>query len=205
MANLQNLTEQWRPIDGFEDFYEVSDLGFVRTVPQYSSFSNNQKRELASRLLKPGLANGYFLVGLRINGKTHTRPVHRLVAQAFIPNPDNLPEVNHKFGDKTDNRASELEWCTESYNTLHSYDAGLRKKAASDSPDEKRGIIKTFAKRLKSIRNERKISLRSLAGAACMEHSQISRIERGLVNPTYTTILSLAEALGIDPGDLFPR
>jgi len=71
--------------------------------------------------------NGYYYVCLSKNGKVRKFKVNRLVAQAFIPNPDNKPFVNHIDGDKLNNNVNNLEWCTQSENMLHAYKYGLRK------------------------------------------------------------------------------
>ena len=79
------------------------------------------------RLLKPRLTNrGYYQIDLYKNEKVEHHSVHKLVAQAFIPNPDNLPQVNHKDEDKTNNHANNLEWCTSKYN-IH-YGTGLHRR-----------------------------------------------------------------------------
>lgn len=77
-------------------------------------------------ILKPGLVRGYHQVGLRKDGKYHHLYVHRLLAVAFIANPDNKPFINHKNGIKTDNRIINLEWCTRSENNQHAWDTKLR-------------------------------------------------------------------------------
>lgn len=107
------MKEEWRLISGYEN-YLVSDIGRV-------------KNRRTGQILKPGMSRWYLQVGLYKNGPRKGLRVHRLVAQAFIPNPDNLPEVNHINGDKTDNRAINLEWCTSSENGKHAYRIGLRK------------------------------------------------------------------------------
>ena len=95
--------EEWKNIIGYEGLYEVSDKGNVRNVRR-------------NTLLKLQKNQGYIRVALSKNGiKTWLR-VHRLVAQAFLPNPDNLPEINHKNEDKTNNRVDNLEWCDRKYN-----------------------------------------------------------------------------------------
>lgn len=97
----------WKPIKGFEEHYLVSDSGQV-----WSMYHR--------RALKPSLDKyGYERVGLFDGHKACHRTVHRLVAQAFIPNPDNLPTVNHINEDKTDNRVSNLEWASIADNDNH--------------------------------------------------------------------------------------
>lgn len=100
-------------IKGFPNYY-ITDTGDV-----YSRF---EKRHGRIKKLKPYIQHdGYLLVGLFKDKKIYAKLVHRLVAQAFIPNPENKPQVNHKNGIKTDNCVSNLEWVTNSENILHSY------------------------------------------------------------------------------------
>lgn len=94
----------WTDIDGYEGLYKASIDGDVKSLITGKI-----------RKLRKG-TNGYLLVDLYKDGKGKTYLVHRLVAQAFIPNPDNLPEVNHIDEDKTNNRVENLEWCTRQYN-----------------------------------------------------------------------------------------
>ena len=97
----------WRHIKGFEEQYLVSDIGQVWSIRR-------------NKLLKPVIDKyGYEKVGLYRERKIHTRSVHRLVAQAFIPNPNNLPTVNHINEDKTDNRVNNLEWASIAHNDNH--------------------------------------------------------------------------------------
>ena len=108
------MTEEWRPIEGYEGLYEVSSYGRVRSLDRYDS-RNHFRR---GRILKLSYDTvGYLIVGLHSNGKAKTYLVHRLVAQAFIPNPDNLPEVNHIDEDKMNNRVDNLEMCNREYNS----------------------------------------------------------------------------------------
>lgn len=105
------MTEIWKDIKGYEGKYQVSNLGNVR------SLNYNHTSEL--KLLKFGYARGYSRVTLWDNGLCRDYSVHRLVAQTFIPNPNNYPYVNHKNEIKDDNRVENLEWCTERYNILY--------------------------------------------------------------------------------------
>lgn len=96
--------EEWKNVIGYEGLYEVSNKGNVRNV----------RRNTLLRLTKTNY--GYIQVSLYKNGIRTGLKVHRLVAEAFIPNPDNLPQVNHKDEDKTNNNVTNLEWCTAKYN-----------------------------------------------------------------------------------------
>ena len=99
----------WKDVRNYEGLYQVSNTGLVKRIPSVKC-----KKE---RILSQGTQKtGYNYVNLSKNGETHTKRVHRLVAEAFIPNIDNLPEVNHKNEIKNDNRIDNLEWCTREYN-----------------------------------------------------------------------------------------
>ena len=116
----------WKPISEFDGFYEISGKGDVRSVERKIELPNKVKRLIKARLLKVRQNNdGYSEVRLSKGGKTYTRFIHRLVAQEFIPNPYNLPEVNHISGVKSNNAPSNLEWATHAQNVQHSYNTGL--------------------------------------------------------------------------------
>lgn len=108
------MTEEiWRPIVGYEGLYEVSSYGRVRSLDRYDSRNHFKK----GRILKNrDNCNGYLLCGLSKNGIVKNKYIHRLVAEAFIPNSDNLPEVNHIDEDKINNRVDNLEFCNHKYN-----------------------------------------------------------------------------------------
>lgn len=124
--------EVWKDIEGYEGLYLVSNLGLVRSLERIEENLRKGKpynRLHRGRTLKPiKHFTGYYLVTLNKGGEHHSMRLHRLVAQAFVPNPDNLPEVNHKDENKANNRADNLEWCDGSYNT--NYGTGKYRKTS---------------------------------------------------------------------------
>lgn len=108
--------EVWKPIKGYKGLYEVSTMGRVKSL-------------ITGKILRPVKnKKGYLVVGLHREGKGKTFLVHRLVAQAFLPNPHNLPEINHKDQDPSNPIVGNLEWCDRKYNVNY---ADARKKHAA--------------------------------------------------------------------------
>ena len=115
---IKNESEIWRVLPGVPGI-EVSTFGNVRTLDRVVS-SENGTRFLKGRVLKQSKNNrGYPMVHIPIDGKKITKLVHRLVAQTFLSNPDNLPEVNHKDCDRTNSNVENLEFCTPKYNSQY--------------------------------------------------------------------------------------
>lgn len=107
--------ERWKPIAGYEGIYEISSLGRVKSLPK--NFTRNSRIvNFSERLLTPSNSRGYRTIVLTKNGIHKTYAIHRLVALAFIPNPNKYPQVNHKDEDKSNNNVENLEWCTSLYN-----------------------------------------------------------------------------------------
>ena len=116
-----SLFEIWLPIKGYEGLYEISNLGRVKSLPKVRG-----RAVTGEKILKSHVVNGYEMVMLCRNYKTFNASVHRLVAQAFIPNPKNKPHINHIDGNKANNNIENLEWCTPSENMMHAYRTGLK-------------------------------------------------------------------------------
>ncbi len=122
MNDSDPTTEIWKPILGYEGLYEVSNLGKVRSL-------NWKNKKGVVHELTYKLTRNYFSVGLTKQGKQKWHKVHRLVATAFIDNPENKPQVNHKDCNKLNNCVSNLEWCTASENMRHAENNGLMEAA----------------------------------------------------------------------------
>lgn len=121
------LYEEWRDVKGYEGLYQVSNLGRAR------SFHNQY-----GRVLKPiRTTDGYSQVTLSKNGKLKATRLHILVAQAFIPNPENKPQVNHIDGNRANCHVDNLEWATSKENIQHAYKIGL----AKSGPDHKSSLL----------------------------------------------------------------
>ena len=115
------MEEIWKPITGFEGMYEVSNLGRVKSCKRTRLSKAKSISQVQERILKQrGDKDGYLEVALSKDGKLHYFRCHRLVASAFIPNPNHYPVINHKDEDVTNNQVSNLEWCSFSYNTAFS-------------------------------------------------------------------------------------
>lgn len=109
-----DLTEEWRDIKGYDGRYQVSNLGRVRSLTTYISSHGVIHEIQKTTIFKPGYCGrngGYKCVGLMKDGKRNRYRVHRLVAEAFIPNPNNLPMIDHINRNKSDNRVENLRWC----------------------------------------------------------------------------------------------
>jgi len=117
----------WKKITEF-DTYSVSEEGKVWRDEHEMTYSNGRVRTMPEKekQIQVRPKTGYNTVNLFKKQKYRQLYVHRLVAEAFIPNPDNLPQVNHKDGDKSNNHVSNLEWCSALHNMRHSVDIGLR-------------------------------------------------------------------------------
>lgn len=168
------MVEVWADIEGFEGYYQVSNLGNVRSLDRTIVQSNNKIRHFKGRILKQKIdKDGYATVMLRkrTEGVRKSVTVHRLVAEAFIPNLDNKPTINHRNGIKTDNSAQNLEWSTHRENTTHAIRTGLID-------------IEHFKKNVTCLANEKR-------------KKKVLQISNGEVVAVYGSIPEAAEAMKI--------
>ena len=135
---INSGSEVWKPIEGFEGLYQISNFGKVKSLDR-KVINNRTFQLIKGKILKPcNNGNNYLYIGLCKNGKIKRIAIHKLVAQAFIPNPNNLPQVNHKDENKLNNCVENLEWCTPNYNANY----GNRNKKM------KKMIIEKYAKKV---------------------------------------------------------
>lgn len=126
--------EEWRPIPGFEGYYEVSNIGRIKRLPRgkqwpYRLTHNNIRK---CRINK----TGYYCVNLSKDNRVKWVAVHRLVAMAFLPNPLNLPCINHKDESRDNNRVENLEWCTYQYNANYGTARERQKASRRSNPND---------------------------------------------------------------------
>lgn len=154
------MQEEWRDVVGYEGLYQVSNIGRVRSLGHDTWHPG--------RVLKPSLdgKGNYYQVGLHKDKKIKHFQIHRLVAIAFLPNPNNLPQVNHKDECKTNNIVSNLEWCTISYNSRYGEgrEKMIQSRRANNNIDDIVRKVKDTKKKNNSYSAEKTICQYSLNG-----------------------------------------
>ncbi len=168
------MQENWKDIKGYEQSYQVSNLGRVKSLSRTIMKSNNTIMYVKERILKTRRHNnGYYMVTLYKNQTPKLCTIHRLVAKAFIDNPENKSTVNHLDGDKLNNHVDNLEWCTQQENITHSNRPGLTKnKVAVNQYDLDGNFIQKFE------------SVRSAGKTLKINTSHIGSVCRGNRNQT---------------------
>lgn len=114
--------EIWKDVVNYEGTYMISNLGRIKSLSRMVMYPDGHLQQCKGKMMRPYISTwGYLSVRLSKNGKQVHRHIHDLVAEAFIPNPNHLSEVNHKDLDKTNNRVDNLEWCTHKENMVHMF------------------------------------------------------------------------------------
>lgn len=128
LQTSQPSGETWKNVIGYETFYQVSNFGNVRSLDRIVNKPNGVSYMRKGKLCVQSKSNlGYMTIGFTVNNIKVNKYVHRLVAEAFITNINDYPQVNHIDCDKTNNRMYNLEWCTNSQNHIHAFKNGLNK------------------------------------------------------------------------------
>jgi predicted XRE-type DNA-binding protein len=155
--------EEWKSIVDYEGYYDVSTMGNVRRSSRVQVYSDGRIFHFNKKIISKYICNnGYYTVGLTRDSKTIQYSIHRIMAIAFIPNPDNKPEVNHKDGIKLNNTLDNLEWNTTKENAIHAVLNGLTPIG------EKRWNAK--------LSNEQVINIRKLFFTNKIRQSAISKL-----------------------------
>ena len=147
------MNEIWINIIGNRETYSISNLGNVKTLDRNGSRGTIVKGHSLKQYKN---SSGYYRVSLNITGKRKDYFIHRLVAEYFIDNPNKYEFVNHKDGNKSNNRSDNLEWCSRSENELHAWRIGLKNKDTVGTKGEKHGMHKLTQKDVDYIRSVHK-------------------------------------------------
>lgn len=145
---MKNEKENWKTYPEIS-WIQGSNLENIRMIDHYATYKNGGKRLVKGHVLKQYRnRNGYMFVHVSVNGKLKGLLVHRIIASCFLPNPDNLPQVNHKDCDRTKNNVDNLEWCTRKYNCQYRNKHGISYSEAA----KKRPVIAINLKTLEVLR-----------------------------------------------------
>lgn len=174
--------EEWRDVVGAEDRYQVSNFGKVKSKSYvkhgrniHGPFSFTTKSAAMSTPLN---AYGYPAINLRLsNGEDRPVAVHRLVAEAFIPNPNALPQVNHKDSDRANNCVSNLEWVSAQDNVKHGFESGFHTTAGEDHP---RSVLNDeVVRRIRSMKAEG-WRVTDIARSLNLKYHTVHKVAKGL-------------------------
>lgn len=172
------MKEFWKKIPNI-DGYEASNIGRIKSINRVIPIINGRikSKTIPECILKPILLEGYPSVSIRVNGVVKLKKIHRLVAETFIENPDNLPQINHKDGNKLNNSIVNLEWCTPKHNIKHAIENNLitRKKGEEHyfSRLTKEDIIN-----IRELRKTRKLNeIANIYGISFQHVSDIANIK----------------------------
>lgn len=145
---MEQDIEIWKDVVGYEGSYMVSSVGRIKSIDRITNNPLQDNCILKGRIMKQGAnIHGYPNSCFCKNNIKKTKSIHRMVAQAFIPNPENKPQVNHIDGNKKNNRVNNLEWNTSSENLLHAHRTGLKK----NSDKQRQSARDTFSKKVINI------------------------------------------------------
>ena len=178
-ASIDENAEEWRDVAGFEGLYQVSNLGRLRSLDKV----DRGKKKWAGKILKQRInARGYMRTCLCKNGEHINVRIHRLVAEAFIPNPDGKEQVNHIDGDKTNNAIGNLEWATCSENHAHAWATGLAKAHPNLTP------VCGEDSKFSTLTTQEVLGIRGLRKEFGMTYDELARMYRVSKHAIYCVI-----------------
>lgn len=175
---MHNVVEEWRDVIGYEGIYQVSSLGRVKSLSRVAK-NRHGYRPIKERILKPAYRDGYVGVGLRKNTKPTTFLVHRLVAEAFIPNPGGKPCIDHINMIRSDNRVENLEWVTYSENSIRAVNI-LGSHSLRGSDNSKSVLTNDKVLTISALLDEGELLQKEIADMYGVSSTVISNIYRGL-------------------------
>ena len=162
--------EEWRPIKGYEGLYEVSNLGRVKSLERTVIYIDGRKKEIKEKILVGRKKKGYLIVMLCKEGNNKNYAIHRLVAEAFIPNPDNKPQIDHINTIVDDNRVENLRWVTPKENSNNSLTRSHKSKCQLGDKNS------MYGKRGSEAPSSRKIVQLTLEGELIKEWNYIKEV-----------------------------
>lgn len=166
---IENIQEVWKPIPDFEGFYEVSNMGRIKSLERKEKLNPfGRKSIIKERILAPGVNTGYLRVGLVKDGARTSIYIHRAVALAFIQNTEKKNQVNHKDGNRQNNIVDNLEWVSNSDNQIHSY------RVLQNTPPATK-LSKDEVIKIRELRNEGWL-MKDIAQRFKIDESHVSRI-----------------------------
>lgn len=146
------MEEEWKDIKGYEGKYKISNLGRVKAIERKVRQGKGEYF-IKEHELKTWIDSvGYVSVGLTVDSKTKYFRIHRLIAEAFIPNPNNLPVINHLNGNKTDYRIENLEWTNQKQNSIHAVKTGLKKVTEKQIDAARKNVLLALEKTKKKVK-----------------------------------------------------
>lgn len=149
MKNTSRQLEIWEDIPNYQNFYQANPCGLIKSLPKSLRVKNGFRVTKELIIANTNNGNGYLVCSLSKNTKRKSILLHRIIAMTFIPNPNNLPEVNHKDGNKNNNHVDNLEWCARQENIDHSWD-----KKLTNCIGEKHHNSKLNNQKVKEIRDK---------------------------------------------------
>ena len=145
------MQEIWKPVVDYEGAYEVSNIGRVRSVARVIRLKNGKLKPIKERILSPFLCKGYYAVRLSSKGEVHAKLTHRLVAQAFIPNPEGKPQIDHIDTNILNNKVENLRWVTNQENCMNPLTREHKSKAIMGHPNYFKGHTEETKRKLSEL------------------------------------------------------